>query len=82
MKFYVLRPQVSVPNEVNIFGPHLQIRLVRRGDTTCSFGLLRLNTTRQTNKMHAWPEGLGFSKSVECTYKILCPVEILNFIII
>jgi hypothetical protein len=28
MKFYVLRPLVSVPNEVNIFGPHLQIRLV------------------------------------------------------
>jgi hypothetical protein len=48
MKFYVLRPLVSVWNEVNIFGPHLQIRLVRRGDTTCSFGLLRLNTTRQT----------------------------------
>jgi hypothetical protein len=48
MKFYVLRLLVSVPNEVNIFGPHLQIRLVRQGDTTCSFGLLRLNT-RQTN---------------------------------
>jgi hypothetical protein len=46
MKFYVLRPVVSVSNEVNIFGPHLQIRLVTRGDTTCSSGLLRLNTTR------------------------------------
>jgi hypothetical protein len=28
MKFYVLRPVVSVSSEVNIFGPHLQIRLV------------------------------------------------------
>jgi hypothetical protein len=81
MKFYVLRPVVSVPNEVNIFGPHLQIRLVRRGDTTCSFGLLRLNTTRQTNNAYlAGGPGLFFIGRVYLALLPLTGTRVMDYI--